>query len=245
MGLDLMPWQRHVLDVALEERPDGRLKYDEVNLTVPRQNGKTTTVVPLAMLIVMTEDYRAVAYSAQGISEALQKWRYEMMPKLEKSPIGKGAGLKYLKSIGLAGIECTKTSSVLRILPSSESTGHAPTICMAIHDEAWDAVDSTREQAYKPAMITVDDAQYWVMSVAGTVDSSYLRDKVVSGRKIVEDGRSEEARVAYFEWAVDENADWRDQRLWGPANPALGHTIAMDRLVALSQSMAPDDFRRP
>ena len=244
MGLQLMPWQRHVLDVALEERPDGRLKYDEVNLTVPRQNGKTTTIVPLTMLIVLTQDNRAIAYSAQGISEALQKWRYEMMPKLEKSPIGKGAGIKYLKSIGLAGVECTKTGSVLRVLPSNESTGHGPTICMAIHDEAWAALDSTREQAYKPAMITIDDAQYWVMSVAGTVDSTYLRSKVVAGRRIVKDGRSEEAKLAYFEWAVPEDDDWRDRSLWGPANPALGHTIDMDRLIALSESMAPDDFRR-
>ena len=45
LGTPLMPWQRHVVDVAYEVDPDtGRLRYDEVILTIMRQSGKTTLV---------------------------------------------------------------------------------------------------------------------------------------------------------------------------------------------------------
>ena len=239
-----MPWQKHVLDVALEEKPNGRLKYPDVVLTVPRQNGKTTIVPPLAMLTVLTKDVRAVTYAAQSISDAVQKWRFEMMPKLEKSKLGRAARLKFYKSLALAGIECARTGSHLRIIPSNESSGHGLTASLAFHDEAWDAKDSTREQASKPAGITIEDFQYWVMSVAGTVDSIYLREKVEAGRKVVQEQRSEQAGMAYFEYAIPEDADWCDQSLWAAANPAIGITIDMERLIQLSESMPPDDFRR-
>jgi phage terminase large subunit-like protein len=43
LGVDLMPWQRLVLDTALEINPlTKRLAYREVRLTVPRQQGKST-----------------------------------------------------------------------------------------------------------------------------------------------------------------------------------------------------------
>src|SRR5262252_3191012 len=42
MGKPMMPWQRHVADVALEIDADGRFVYNLVLVTVPRQSGKTT-----------------------------------------------------------------------------------------------------------------------------------------------------------------------------------------------------------
>jgi phage terminase large subunit-like protein len=38
-----MPWQQAAVDVAFEYDPvTGDLRYDEVDITVPRQSGKTT-----------------------------------------------------------------------------------------------------------------------------------------------------------------------------------------------------------
>ena len=50
LGTPLMPWQQHVADVALEIDPEtGRLAYRELVLTVPRQSGKTTLILALAV----------------------------------------------------------------------------------------------------------------------------------------------------------------------------------------------------
>src|SRR5689334_10794972 len=59
LGTPLMPWQRHVLDVALEVDPEtGRLAYQEVDLTVPRQSGKT-----LLLLCLMV--HRALGFGSR------------------------------------------------------------------------------------------------------------------------------------------------------------------------------------
>ena len=47
LGTPLMPWQRHVVDVALELRPDGIPAYRQVTLSVPRQSGKSTLLAAL------------------------------------------------------------------------------------------------------------------------------------------------------------------------------------------------------
>ena len=50
LGTPLMPWQQRVADTALEVDPGtGRLAYREVTLTVPRQSGKTTLILALAV----------------------------------------------------------------------------------------------------------------------------------------------------------------------------------------------------
>ncbi len=39
LGMELMPWQQHVADVAFEVNPEtGRLAYREIVLTVPRRS---------------------------------------------------------------------------------------------------------------------------------------------------------------------------------------------------------------
>src|SRR5213596_3304520 len=43
LGTPLMPWHQAAVDVAFEYDPvTGLLRYDEVDITVPRQSGKTT-----------------------------------------------------------------------------------------------------------------------------------------------------------------------------------------------------------
>jgi hypothetical protein len=50
LGTPFMPWQRLVADVAMEVDPaTGLLAYREVDLTTPRQSGKTT--LELAVLV--------------------------------------------------------------------------------------------------------------------------------------------------------------------------------------------------
>src|SRR5215217_7263151 len=79
LGTPLMPWQRHVADVALELDPEtGLLAYREVILTVPRQSGKTTL-----LLAVMTHralgfgQRQRVLYTAQTRNDARKKWEDE------------------------------------------------------------------------------------------------------------------------------------------------------------------------
>ena len=65
-GLELDPWQRYVLDVALRVRPDDRWAAFEVALIVARQNGKGAVLEAreLAGLFLDLPDEKLILHSA-------------------------------------------------------------------------------------------------------------------------------------------------------------------------------------
>src|SRR6266536_5796222 len=72
--------------------------------------------------------------------------------------------------------------SMIGLVSSEETSGHGDTLHLGVIDEAWAQTDNRLEQAMRPAMMTVPDAQLWIVSAAGTEKSTYFRGKVEDGR---------------------------------------------------------------
>src|SRR6266566_353985 len=224
LGKDLMPWQRHVLDVALEVDPvTGLPAYREVVLTVPRQSGKTTTL--LSLMVHRSLGFarpQRITYTAQTRLAAREKWQYEHLPLLQKSPLG---GM--FRPVLQRGEEriVWDNGSIYGIESTQETAGHGNTLDLGIIDEAFARVDAAGEQAMRPAMVTRADAQLWVVSTAGKAKdkSAYLWGKVQAGRARLDAGPG--SGIAYFEWSAPVDADPADPLVWRDCMPALGHTI--------------------
>jgi hypothetical protein len=249
LGKTLMPWQQHVLDVALEVDPDSGLPvYREVVLTVPRQSGKTTSV--LCLMIHRALGFsraQRITYTAQTRLAAREKWEYEHLPTLAGSPL---AGMyRTVLQRGEERIVFTN-GSIYGIESTQETAGHGNTLDLGIIDEAFSRVDAAGEQAMRPAMITRPDAQLWVLSTAGKskAKSPYLWGKVKAGRARVESGVR--SGIAYFEWSAAPEADIRDPATWRGCMPALGHTVTEAAIRGELESMAENpavglpEFRR-
>src|SRR4051812_41305730 len=88
LGMPLMPWQRDVIDVAMEVNPaTGRLAYREVGLTVPRQSGKTSLILATAVHRALGFGRRQnISYAAQTRQDARKKWEDEHLVILGASP---------------------------------------------------------------------------------------------------------------------------------------------------------------
>src|SRR5258708_38740630 len=67
--------------------------------------------------------------------------------------------------------------SMLMLASGTQTSDHGDTLHMAVIDEAWAQRDDTIEQAVKPAMMTIDGAQLWIVSTAGPEFSAYFRGK--------------------------------------------------------------------
>ncbi|MGX7679085.1 terminase large subunit domain-containing protein [Jatrophihabitans sp. DSM 45814] len=244
MGKPLMPWQRHVLDVALEIDPVTKLLvYRECRLTVPRQQGKTQLILILAIWRALgLGEPQNIVYTAQTRNDARQKWEKDHVEELRHSPF------KSLFEIRLAnGSEAIRwrNGSNHGITSSTEKAGHGSTIDLGIVDEAFAQIDYRTEQAMKPAMITREQPQLWVVSTAGTQESIYLNEKVEDGRARVLAGATDS--VCYFEWSAPEDADPGDPQTWWDCMPALGHTITEDGVRAEYEAMkvkALREFKR-
>jgi hypothetical protein len=245
IGKPFMPWQRYVADVAYEIDPaTGRLAYREVVVTVPRQSGKTTLILPVHVhrglaFPAITGQPQRIMYGAQSGVEALEKWEDEHLPLLDNSALS--SQYRVRKANGRQAL-LWKNGSIQGLLAGTEKAGHGKTLDLAIQDEAFALVDGRAEQSVRPAMITRTDPQFWVTSTAGTAKSLYLLDKNDTGRAAVEAGV--DSGLAYFEWRADLDADAGDPATWWSCMPALGHTMTEDAVRAEFLSMKRAEFRR-
>lgn len=246
LGTPLMPWQQYVADVGLEyyENEFGILvpAYREVVVTIPRQNGKTTLVLSWEMhRCLLWGRPQRVAYTAQTGSDAVKKLLKDQLPVIERSDVS-AAIEKVRRAQGSEGIDF-RGGSQLDVLASTDSAGHGRTLDLGVIDEAFKDKDDQREGAMLPAMATRSDAQLLVVSTMGTDGSHYLNRKVDAGRLNVLHDR-EDAEIAYFEWAADEEADIDDPRTWASCMPAFGITIGERAVRHARETMTEGEFRR-
>lgn len=248
LGKPLMPWQQYVADVALELDPvTGRLAYDEIGLTVPRQSGKSTLILAKAVHRASATQFfggrQRIVYTAQTRNKAREKWEEDYAADLKAS---KTFAPKIKTHFG-NGNEHIRFANGSRfgIEANTEKAGHGGTLDEAYIDEAFAQVDNRLEQAFRPAMITRPNTQLAWVSTAGWSDGSpFLLGKVARGREQVEMGVRE--GLAYFEWSADPDADPEDPDVWRSCMPALGHTITEEAIAAELRAMADNlaDFRR-
>jgi hypothetical protein len=245
-----MPWQRMVVDVALEIDPvSGRLAYDEVGLTVPRQSGKSTLILAKTVhrcsATAFFGERQRVTYTAQTRIKAREKWEEDYVADLEAARGFRGR-FRVNRPPGNEHIRF-QNGSRFGIESSTEKAGHGGTLDEAFIDEAFAQVDHRLEQAFGPAMITRANKQLWWVSTAGWLDGSpYLQDKVAQGRKAVAQGRTR--GLAYFEYSAPDDADPGDEATWLGCMPALGFTITLEAIrseyVKALDAGRLDDFKR-
>jgi hypothetical protein len=242
LGTPLMPWQRHVADVALEVDPaTGRLVYRRVVLTVPRQSGKTTELLAVMVHRAQAWQRQRITYTAQTRLKARQKWEDEHIPVLNRSKFRPLFTVR--RQIGQEAIRWSN-GSIHALDAPSDDAAHGDTLDLGVIDEAFSQVDARVEQGMAPAMITRPQPQLWIVSTAGRskATSPYLWGKVEAGRLAAEAGLTSGA--AYFEWAAPNDADPGDPATWWACMPALGWTVTEDAVRAEFQEMELAEFRR-
>lgn len=244
LGTPLMPWQQLVVDVALEFDDDGRFVYGEVDLTVPRQSGKTTLIraktVHRLVRLARTLGPQRSTYTAQtrlaarkkleqDFAEALRASRsFREVPHSRARP-HKATEWRLSLNNGTEHIQFG-TGSFWQIDAPSRTGGHGDTLDDGTIDEAFKHETDEVEASMRPAQATRRNAQLWVLSTAGDGRSRYLWRKVKAGREATELGVH--GKVAYFEWSAPDDADPSDPAVWWACSPALGHTISEDFIAS-------------
>lgn len=238
LGRPLMPWQQAAVDVAYEYDPDsGLFRYDEADITVPRQSGKTTITLAkkvhrLTVLSSLWGPQRST-YTAQSRLKARNKLERDFAELLRssrsfrevanaKARPSKGTEWRLSLNNGSEHLQFGR-GSFLQIDAPSRTGGHGDTLDDGTIDEAFAQKDDTVEGGMRPSMATRRNAQLWVISTAGDGESKYLWRKILAGRKATATG--EHGRTCYIEYSADEDADPADPKTWWGCMPALGITI--------------------
>jgi len=231
-----MPWQRLVLDVALEV-DDGRPAFRDVVVTVPRQSGKTVLLLSLLLWRMLSQPGAQLVFGAQSRLTARTVLFDRGWPLIRRSAfepmftLSRGSGMETLR--------CAN-GSLLSLLSTEVSSGHGLTCDLVVIDEVW-SLDASVEQAVRPTMAARPNAQLWLASTAGSFESQWFRSKVDAGRL---HSQLAPGRAAYFEWSAADDADVTDPDGWWRYMPALTHTIDVETVQADFASMPIEEFAR-
>lgn len=245
LGFPPMPWQRYVLDVALEIDPaTGLFAHREVGLSVPRQQGKTQQILGLMVHRVMAWQRQNVVYAAQTRGMARIRWEDEFVVTLDGSDLAGRYATR--KSNGNEAIIWGSTRSKLGITSNTEKAGHGPSLDLGVIDEAFAHEDDRLEQAFSPAMLTKPMAQLVWASAGGTEKSVWLNKKRVAGREVIERlwETGERASIAYFEWFAPDEMRRDDPETWRATLPALGYTVTEAVIRSELEKLGAAEFDR-
>lgn len=238
-GTGLMDWQQLVVGTGTERREDGLPRFREVTVELPRQQGKSVAILSLMLASGLAQPGTMISYSAQTRIAGRRRFIDVWWPKIRRSPLR--PYIEVRKSFGAEAFVFSN-GSMLMLASGTETSDHGDTLHLGVIDEAWAQRDATIEQALKPAMLTVEFAQLWIVSTAGTEDSPYFRQKVDEGRARCEMGLTSSS--AYFGWSAPDDADPGAEETWRGCMPALGRTITVETVRSDYETMDLAEFRR-
>ena len=233
-GLDLDPWQQHVVRGAFAEKADRTWSAKEVGLIVPRQNGKGSILEAVELAYLFLFGARLVVHSAHEFKTAKVAFR-RVRDLVNGTPFLAQQVQQWRQSNDDVSLEL-KNGSFLRFAARSTGSMRGFTADAVILDESYNlSLDALA--AMLPTTITNPNAQFWYTSSAGMETSEVLAT-------IRERGRTGDQRLAYFEWSAPDDADVDDVDAWAQANPGLGIRIDPDAIATMRGALDEAGFAR-
>lgn len=234
-GLVLDDWQRHVLDVGLGERADGKWSAFEVGLIVGRQNGKGAILEARELAGLFLFGEQLILHSAHEFKTAQEAFR-RVLSLIQNTPDLDKLVSRVRTSHGEEGVEL-RTGARLRFVARSTGSGRGFSGDVVILDEAYN-LPGQAMGALLPTMAARPNPQVWYASSAGMDESEVLarvRDRGAEGKP---------GRLAYFEWSAPSDVDLDDREGWIAANPGLGIRIEAEFIEAERSALPEVEFAR-
>jgi hypothetical protein len=210
------PWQQRAARVIYSRR-GGRWRYPIVVVVVPRQSGKTTLVLALAIDRCRAIDGAQVWYTAQSRMDAVLRWR-DAVRLLRRSDLVEGdthggwkrTGWDY-RVRGAAGAEEIEfaNGSQLRVFAPAEDSLHGSITDLVVLDEARFFEARHGDELIAAALPTqaTRDGQIVIPSTAGGPDSRFLARQVEIARAQLGEP---DARVALIDYGIEVEAATSD-----------------------------------
>lgn len=235
VGLNLDPWQEHVVRGMLGERLDGKFVAPRVGIVVPRQQGKGVILEARALAGLFLLDEPFIIWTAHELKTA-QAAFLRLRGWIDASP----DLAKHVRQYYTGNTENSivlNDGRTLRFLARTAGSGRGLTGSTLILDEAY-ALKDSQLAALSPVLTTAKNPQTIYTSSAGMPDSEVLE-------RIREQGMDPSTTgLAYFEWSAPDDAELDDMSALAQANPGLGTRLSLERVAEERADLTDEVFRR-
>lgn len=252
VGKELLPWQRALLDVALErvDGPGSPWAYDQVVTIVGRRSGKTVSSLGVSLVralagpLLLRErgvrvPFRA-AHTAQNLYAARKRFLADLVEPYKSragDPDAWNRGHQVFRNLANTTLTLDPKGLDYKSADASAIQVYAPTPGAVrgdglLHLTLDEALVFTHDEggalmsAARPTMAEFEgQAQQWITTniSAATDDSRWIAGLRDKGRADV--ARDRRSGRCYLEFSMPPDGDPADERLWWAHLPALGDGI--------------------
>ena len=229
LKMELMPWQKFVLEHSHKIKPDGKYATPLVCTIVSRQSGKSTLMLLRILAGMFIFDEPLQVSSAHRLVTSLEQFR-TLVALIESSDELSKKVQRIKWSHGNEEITIAGKNGVNRFAIKAGGSAARGTSPTTVHlDELREQHDLDSFASLRYSLLAAKNPMIMAYSSAGDQHSlvlNQLRDRGVAAAAGGNDN------IAYYEWSAPTD-DVND-----PANiiasvPALGHTIHLDNIEQL------------
>lgn len=234
-----LPWQEYICRVMLARNKQDKYACKVFAMSVPRQNGKSWSVRARCFYgLVCCGEKILFTCQHSDTADEMFKDLSEVFEDEENTELH-AILLAVRKANGQQAIYL-KNGGYIRFTTRTNSLARGKTYDVLVYDEAQELTVG-QQAASLPAISAGDlkNPQTIYLGTppdgqcAGTVFKT-MHDRVHGGQ----------SKAAWLEWSATEIGDVADRSRWYSFNPSLGTILALDAIVAESESMPPDSFAR-
>lgn len=208
--LRLRPWQRYVLERALEVDSAGELCWRTVAVSTGRQLGKSWIMIALALARMAHaerfEEQQRIVHTAAKLRQA---WRIHS----QVWPWAESSGYHVSRAVDSAAVTAPEDGSAWLISSLAAVWGETATTVFA--DELWNVEPQVIEDGIEPTLLDPVQSQLWAFSAANEAATiTYPRLRVRGTARGVGDGRT-----LVLEWSAPAGADRLDPAVHRASQP--------------------------
>jgi phage terminase large subunit-like protein len=226
VGVELMPWQKFVLEHTHKVKPDGRWASPINTVVVARQSGKSFLMQVRILGGLFLWDEPLQIGSAHRLATSLEQFR-QLVSLIETSDYLAKQVKRIRWSHGSEEIETLKGTRF--IVKAGGSAARGVSRPETIHlDELREMHDMESFASLRYTLLAAKNPMVMAYTNAGDSHSivlNMLRERGLAAASGAEDD------IGYFEWSAPTDEVSLENAAF--ANPALGHTIHPDNIKAV------------
>ncbi len=225
IGMTLFPWQQDVLRRALGRRGPKWAAY-EVDLIVPRQNGKNEILIALELAAVSLLGVRLVVHSAHEALTAAKHFNRFREFAFDDSPSYRPEIAKLFPNTKTRGFYTANgkehiqfaNGATIDFRTRTKQAGRGFSAELVVLDEAFNLPPKS-VGSLQYTLRAKRNPQFWKTSSAAHAGSVVLQ----ADRKRALEPDPADTRFLYMEWGNEQGCDPSSPETWLRSNPSVGH----------------------
>jgi phage terminase large subunit-like protein len=220
----LLPWQRDlVMRLYGWRRPDGRRRFREAYVEIPKKQGKSTLVAGLELYhLVADGEFGAEVYTGARDRQQAQAVFKVAMALAQASPYLAPPELEIIPSA--KRLVHPATNSLLMALSADVGSKEGLDASFACIDELHVQATPALYHTLRYAGAARRNPLFLAITTAGEDRESICYAVHETARQIA-DGTLSDTPFLGIIYAADPADDFEDPTVWRKANPSMGHTI--------------------